>query len=1167
MVGGLPNSRLWNIDYEELVFKEQIGKGNFGNVYRGSYLGAEVAIKQIPEFDDPDYAKYTEREVKALRYIRHPHVVHFFGACQHTSGFYLITEYVPGNDLRYHLKSCVRPPRWSVRVEWALSVAETCLFLHAKNILHRDLKTKNVLLDASRTRTKLCDFGFARVSSQYSSGDDSSSSDEDEADKAGADADGDIPYTRNGNGGAASHRLRRMSICGTPSFMAPEILLQRAYDWSADVFSFGVIMAELITLKRPGKDFWVRSQATGFDISVEELNAHIPVPNDCPTLFYELCLRCCAYSPESRPLFSDIVHILSSLRDTIIGSTDSDQSAQYITPTADEPVANIYPITLFKERKRQSIGTALATQGVLKLSTSANWKEFGIESYAKVWIIYQSNIIRVISQLVEMSPAKVVKISKNSLSVLVSDPKIVNGTAILNVKPYVDGFPHVQVLSNADMRRSTSALPGTSLCVLASDLEFWRDNGALVIRMQALARRWLARSRYNRFRTHWRGSTLEARHGWLALVDQLIASEHEYRRQLDHVLKSYLTPLQSKFRINKPLINYKEIAAIFSNIESISELHNILLTTLAKFGRLAPLYTHAGAKSLHASSDPTTSGHDTIARFFVGHASQIKTVYGKYMYNFKYAMNTLGWCRLNPDFAAFTDAASSGDLDLAALLAVPINRIQKYQMLFEGLSKQTPSTHPEHREIGAAFSLIREVSAYLQNQLEMSVNYSNIMSIETMLMTKTSPSDKDSKDRALMQSGRWFVRQGALEDASTKQRYFLFLVSDMCLVTKPVKSKCVTAGDGTSNTKYYYREKYCVSLKDSDVSMRAAPDSTSTIVLTVSPSKSYRFTATSDDEAAEWILDFERTAIILKTTMSSGSVAPSSSGNGDGVQQPQPQQLSGPSGHRMSFDNGNFDPMAGMSQGSEGGKNFIRRFRQTISAGSGSPDRRESSAQLTPSKEINHPPSTPPNNNVLMGPPSTPPTDKKRFSTGISDFGGYSDHGGPETAFDTAAREFSEETMGLFCLDRELAGRKEGVAHTIEKMKQILGGGRKLYENGYVCKLINPGNRYQMYIAPTAKWISSKMFMRALDENDKRPFHQRIRCVEKHNVWWITLAELTSFVTDTKPFLFDGREERMFRQFVRTIDQKEFREFLLQLSKIDTLILKEQIDLLWRIDK
>ncbi|EFA86186.1 hypothetical protein PPL_00748 [Heterostelium album PN500] len=1158
MVGGLPHSKLWEIEYNDLVFKEIIGKGNFGHVYRGSYLGVEVAIKQIPAFDDPDYCKYTEREVKALRYIRHPHVVHFFGTCHHTSGFYLITEFVDGPDLRLFVKETPKPPRWQVRVQLALSIARTCFFLHSKNILHRDLKTKNVLVLPNLQNTKLCDFGFARVGSQYSPGTDSSSSDEEYSDDNANDS---TPYGGNGNGTAATGKLRRMSICGTPSFMAPEILLQKKYDWSVDVFSYGIILAELITFRRPGKDFWVRNSTNGFDINVEELKENIPAPNDCPTVFFDLCLKCCQYLPQNRPRFSDIIHILEALMETLetsVGTNHSNSNGLMTNANGlsasndmslnsmDPAIQNVYPITLFKDRKRQSLGGQLATklnvlrtsnsqnvtnnasngsnnsnisglnqqqterEGVLKLSTTQyinGWKEFGIEGYAKVWIVYQSNMIRILhdkksrnmTQLIEVTPAKVIKISKNSLSIMFSDPNIVNGTPILNVKPYYEMYPHIQYIPTSEMKRSASLMTG-GLNISLDDKMFWKENTDLVIRLQSYAKRWIFRTRYNRFRSSWRlplqltGAPslpsspaadenqqqlqlLTTKKTWIGIVDQLISSEHQYRKQLDCLLKNYLAPLQSKFRMNKPLLNYKEIASIFSNIETISDLHQMLLSTLKYFQTLSPFYTTASSQPYKNSSSilsqsqsqsqnqiqiqPNSTSNNnkgnnnnnnnnsknnnelnttlasrqyqSISQFFIVNNTQMKTIYGKYMYNFKYAMNTLSWCKLNPDFSKFTgqQAALSNEIenDLTSLLSVPINRIQKYQLLFENLNKCTPSDHPESRDIASAFSLIKDISNFLQNQLEMSIHYSNLMSIETMLLD-------DNKRISLMKSGRTFVKQGALEETGNKQKYYLFLLSDLLLLTKPVKSKCSTkldtniGGSGVgvgggvngnnencqqTNMKYYYREKYSLSLKDPDVSVKFNSDVPNGLIINLGSQnngKLYKFVAASEEEANEWVGEFERAATNLSksplvpnntTTTTNNTTATNSFSESDGYPSPYSSSPASLNGMEATFDpNSNAFDLGKDQQQPEKKDNFIKRLRQK-SVSSGTNNSNNNTINNTPTSNNNnspdsrrdsfsspYPPSfnlnsnvmnTPNSSSSLMPPPSTPSSEKKRFST------------------------------------------------------------------------------------------------------------------------------------------------------------------------------------------
>jgi serine/threonine protein kinase len=99
-----------------------------------------------------------------------------------------------------------------------------------------------------------------------------------------------------------------MTICGTPGFVAPEIMLGTDYDASCDSFSFGNVIAELITLQRPGKDFWNRNAEDGYKLNLDELRKI--APKDCPKVFLELCLQCCNYDPTQRPgtLINTAIH-------------------------------------------------------------------------------------------------------------------------------------------------------------------------------------------------------------------------------------------------------------------------------------------------------------------------------------------------------------------------------------------------------------------------------------------------------------------------------------------------------------------------------------------------------------------------------------------------------------------------------------------------------------------------------------------------------------------------------------------------------------------------------------------------------------------------------------------------------------------------------------------
>ncbi|KYQ91508.1 putative glycophosphotransferase [Tieghemostelium lacteum] len=943
MVGGLPNKSIWNIDYDDLVFGDVIGKGNFGLVFRGNYLGVEVAIKQIPSYDDPDYCKYTEREVKALRYIRHPYIVHFFGACHHTSGFYLITEYIEDQDLRRFIKSSVeygRPPKWSTRVSIALSIAKTFLFLHSKNILHRDLKSKNVLLEitSKNITTKLCDFGFTRIGSQYTSGEDSSSSEDED------DNDSEI-YNNNGNGKPAKYKLRKMSICGTISFMAPEVLLQQKYDWSVDVYSFGIILAELITLKRPGKDFWVRNQLNNFDISFQELKLHSPP--DLPMEFLDLCMKCCSFQSNQRPKFSEIIQILENIQlrfnssnNSLLSKTTSSnfELSHSLSNNSNSSFNNTntsYSIGIFKEKKRQSINEIFKNQfslrtsfnsnnnqnsnnereGIIKLNNNYSNNIFNSGNIENIWLIYKQD------DRIEMTLAKIVKLSKGSVHILINDVNLQNGHLILSIKPYLKEFPHI--IYNNDNQLTNSNNNNNQQNNINN------NNNSSKELFGTLIKSWLIRKRYNEFKSNWKDDQRDSQHQWVSLTNQLIQSEMEYKKQLDLIIKSYLDPLKSKFRMNKPLIGIKEINCIFSNIELMSELNSEFLKVI-QYVSQEPFYYNA-----HSDQDSKVT---TISQFIQNVCQpQIKSIYGAYAFNFKYATNILAWCKLNPDFSAFLDRVKSQfkgyeEYDLISLLSLPINKIQKYLFYFEKLVQVTPVQHYDQRNLSNAFSLIKETSNSIQTQLEMSLEYSQLMSIETMLLNNKSP---------LIRDGRWFIRQGLLEDLSKKQQYQLFLLSDVLILTRPQKSK---SSNDALNKKFYYSIRNQIQL-DESVSMKPNPDQTNGIILSLgNGNKTYKLIPTAcqniQEESSDWLNDFERTIILLyRNSVSDHSKSLEDIYNGAN---------GGSSSSNitpLSLSNSNIDTPS---------KGIIRRFRQSISGGSGnSPDRRASLLNLN-SKDSNN---------------------------------------------------------------------------------------------------------------------------------------------------------------------------------------------------------------------
>ncbi|KAJ6996181.1 serine/threonine-protein kinase EDR1-like [Populus alba x Populus x berolinensis] len=203
------------ICWEDLVFGERIGLGSYGEVYNADWNGTEVAVKK---FLDQDFSGAAldefKREVRIMRRLRHPNVVLFMGAVTRPPNLSIITEFLPRGSLYriLHRPQCQIDEKR--RIKMALDVARgmNCLHASTPTIVHRDLKSPNLLVDENWT-VKVCDFGLSRLKHNTF--------------------------------------LSSKSTAGTPEWMAPEVLRNEPSNEKCDIYSFGVILWELATLKSP----------------------------------------------------------------------------------------------------------------------------------------------------------------------------------------------------------------------------------------------------------------------------------------------------------------------------------------------------------------------------------------------------------------------------------------------------------------------------------------------------------------------------------------------------------------------------------------------------------------------------------------------------------------------------------------------------------------------------------------------------------------------------------------------------------------------------------------------------------------------------------------------------------------------------------------------------
>ncbi|KAG7382399.1 hypothetical protein PHYPSEUDO_004880 [Phytophthora pseudosyringae] len=277
------------LDYAEVTLGRCISRGGFGLVFVGSYRGRQVAVKKIRNEREVEREQVEQfvREISLISGLNHPRIVEFIGACWTTPAeLSAVTELMERGDLRDVTR---RFKRRGYRLTWeahktviALHIAEAMTYLHglSPTVIHRDLKAKNVLLNADM-EAKLSDFGIARERSLY---------------------DGSEHMT--------------VGI-GTSFWIAPEVLLGRDYDERADIYSFGVVLSELDTDDYP---YWNATNPPGGKVQENEIlrlvarGAKRPAfSDDCPPAVLELAARCLRADPQERPSASEIVVYLQQL--------------------------------------------------------------------------------------------------------------------------------------------------------------------------------------------------------------------------------------------------------------------------------------------------------------------------------------------------------------------------------------------------------------------------------------------------------------------------------------------------------------------------------------------------------------------------------------------------------------------------------------------------------------------------------------------------------------------------------------------------------------------------------------------------------------------------------------------------------------------------------------
>ncbi|OWM65396.1 serine/threonine/tyrosine-protein kinase HT1-like [Punica granatum] len=269
----------WSADMSELFIGNKFASGRHSRIYGGIYKQRDVAIKIVcqPE-EDEDLAALLEKqftsEVALLFRLEHPNIITFVAACKKPPVFCIIMEYMSGGSLRkfLHQQEPYSVPL-NLVLKLALDIAHGMQYLHSQGILHRDLKSENLLLGEDMC-VKVADFGISCLESQCKSA---------------------------------------KGFTSTYRWMAPEMIKEKHHTKKVDVYSFGIVLWELLTALTPFDDMTPEQAA----FAVCQKDARPPLPPECPAAFRHLISRCWSSNPNRRPYFDEIVSILEGYSESL----------------------------------------------------------------------------------------------------------------------------------------------------------------------------------------------------------------------------------------------------------------------------------------------------------------------------------------------------------------------------------------------------------------------------------------------------------------------------------------------------------------------------------------------------------------------------------------------------------------------------------------------------------------------------------------------------------------------------------------------------------------------------------------------------------------------------------------------------------------------------------
>ncbi|XP_024085971.1 tyrosine-protein kinase Fer isoform X2 [Cimex lectularius] len=267
----IPRER-WELNNDDVILQDKIGRGNFGDVYKGKLRATEeeVAVKTCRITVAEEHKRKFLQEGRILKQYDHPNIVKLIGICVQKQPIMIVMELVVGGSLLTHLRNNALVVNVKQLVSMCRDAAAGMRYLESKNCIHRDLAARNCLVGENNT-VKISDFGMSREEEEY----------------------------------IVSDGMKQIPIKWT----APEALNFGKYTSLCDVWSYGVLCWEIFAKGGTPYPGMSNSKAR------EKIDSgyRMPAPDGTPDEMYRLMLHCWEYQPENRPHFDQILANVENL--------------------------------------------------------------------------------------------------------------------------------------------------------------------------------------------------------------------------------------------------------------------------------------------------------------------------------------------------------------------------------------------------------------------------------------------------------------------------------------------------------------------------------------------------------------------------------------------------------------------------------------------------------------------------------------------------------------------------------------------------------------------------------------------------------------------------------------------------------------------------------------